>query len=61
LYAGNEMEISKSNLSTVISNVKEPVCLLGGWAVYITVNQKFNAEQGGDYSDCRGCFGSVDL
>lgn len=53
MYADNEIEISKSNLSTVISNVKEPVCLLGGWAVYITVNQKFNAEQGRNYIGSR--------
>ncbi|KEQ56873.1 Nucleotidyl transferase of unknown function protein [Marine Group I thaumarchaeote SCGC RSA3] len=53
MYTENEIEISKSNLSTVISNVKEPVCLLGGWAVYITVNQRFNAEQGRDYIGSR--------
>lgn len=53
MYTENEIEISKSNLSTVISNVKEPVCLLGGWAVYITVNQRFKAEQGRDYIGSR--------
>ena len=54
MYAENEMEISRSNLSAVISNVKEPVCLLGGWAVYITVNQNFRAEHGKDYIGSRG-------
>jgi len=53
LYTDNEIGISKSNLSTVISNVKEPVCLLGGWAVYVTVNQKFHAEHGIDYIGSR--------
>lgn len=53
MYTENEIEISKANLSTVISNVKEPVCLLGGWAVYITVNQGFKAEQGRDYIGSR--------
>lgn len=53
MYTENEIELSKSNLSTVISNVKEPVCLLGGWAVYITVNQRFKAEQGRDYIGSR--------
>lgn len=53
MYTDNEIGISKSNLSTVISNVKEPVCLLGGWAVYVTVNQKFHAEHGIDYIGSR--------
>ena len=47
------MEISKSNLSTVVSSVKGPVCLLGGWAVYATVNQNFSAEQGRNYIGSR--------
>jgi len=53
LYPENEIEISKLNLSSVISKVKEPVCLLGGWAVYLTVNKNFSSEQGRDYIGSR--------
>lgn len=53
MYTENETEISKSNLSSVISNTKEPVCLLGGWAVYIAVNQRFKADQGRNYLGSR--------
>ncbi len=53
MYTEDEVEISKSNMSTVISNVKEPACLMGGWAVYITVNQRFKAEQRRDYIGSR--------
>ena len=53
MYTESEIEISKSNLSTVVSNIKEPVCLLGGWAVYATVNRNFSAELGRSYIGSR--------
>lgn len=53
MYPENEIEISRSNLSAVISKVEEPVCLLGGWAVYLIVNQRFNSAQGRDYIGSR--------
>ena len=31
----------------------EPVCLLGGWAVYLTVNRKFNETNGRNYLGSR--------
>ncbi|MDE1818709.1 MAG: hypothetical protein KGI19_08920 [Thaumarchaeota archaeon] len=31
----------------------EPVCLMGGWAVYLTVNTKFNELNGRDYIGSR--------
>ena len=52
-YTEDETVISKSNLSAVVSNVKGPVCLLGGWAVYATVNQNFSAERGRNYVGSR--------
>ncbi|MGI0061391.1 MAG: hypothetical protein ACREBA_02945 [Nitrosotalea sp.] len=33
--------------------MKEPVCLLGGWAVYLTVNPKFNKSNGRNYLGSR--------
>lgn len=53
MYQENEIEISRSTLSAVISSVKEPVCLLGGWAVFLTVNHNFNNQQGRDYIGSR--------
>lgn len=49
LYQDYEIEISQSYLSRVFSTVQEPVCLLGGWAVYITVNKNFSTSQGRNY------------
>ncbi|MGI0088583.1 MAG: nucleotidyl transferase AbiEii/AbiGii toxin family protein [Nitrosotalea sp.] len=33
--------------------MKEPVCLLGGWAVYLTVNTRFNKANGRNYLGSR--------
>lgn len=40
-------------MSIVVSRVKGPVCLLGGWAVYATVNKNFSDEQGRNYIGSR--------
>lgn len=53
MYPEDEIDISKSNLSTVVASVKEPVCLLGGWAVFIIVNKNFRAANGRDYIGSR--------
>ena len=53
LYQPYEVEISQHYLQTVISKLEEPVCLLGGWAVYITVGENFKREQGRDYLGSR--------
>ena len=53
MYADNEVDMSRSNLSAVVSGVREPACLLGGWAVYATVNRNFKAEQGRNYIGSR--------
>lgn len=52
-YQDYEIEISQSHLSQVFSKVREPICLLGGWAVYITVNKNFSASQGRNYIGSR--------
>ncbi|MGB6463104.1 MAG: hypothetical protein WBF38_02620 [Nitrosotalea sp.] len=40
-------------MAAVFSQMKEPVCLLGGWAVYLTVNPKFNKTNGRNYLGSR--------
>ena len=49
LYEDYETEISKNNLAAVFSKVTKPVCLLGGWAVYFTVNANYKKENGRNY------------
>lgn len=49
LYQDYEIEISQAHLSKVFSKVHEPICLLGGWAVYITINKNFSTLQGRNY------------
>jgi len=49
LYQNYETEISQNNLTNVFSKIKEPICLLGGWAVYLTVNKNFEKSQGRSY------------
>lgn len=49
LYENYETEISKNVLGAVLTNVAEPVCLLGGWAVYLAVNQRYSRAHGVEY------------
>lgn len=53
MYPDNETKMSQEHLTAVFSNMKEPVCLLGGWAVYLTVNEKFNQANGRNYLGSR--------
>ena len=45
LYENHETEISKNNLVAVLSQVTKPICLLGGWAVYLTVNENYRKDR----------------
>ena len=49
LYEDYETEISHDTLSKVVSALPAPVCLLGGWAVYYTVNANYSASTGNSY------------
>lgn len=49
LYQEYETEISQEHLNAIFSQMREPVCLLGGWAVYITVNIEFSSANGRNY------------
>ena len=41
MYKDIETDTSYNYLKTVISGLKEPVCILGGWAVFFTVNSNY--------------------
>lgn len=49
MYQPYETEISQSNLATVFSKLTDHVCLIGGWGVYLTVNDNFNQQHGRNY------------
>ena len=53
LYQGYEVEVSQSQLSRILPALGEPVCLLGGWALCITVNKNFAASQGRAFQGSR--------
>jgi hypothetical protein len=53
LYREFETETSYRYLERIAKALHEPVCLLGGWAVYLTVNDRFREEQGSNYLGSR--------
>lgn len=53
MYEPYETEISGKYLKTVITSLEEPICLLGGWAVYLQVNENFKKQIGREYIGSR--------
>jgi len=53
LYAKYETDTSFDYLKKIIEILEEPICILGGWAVYLTVNNKFKTDLGPDYLGSR--------
>ncbi|PWB49309.1 MAG: hypothetical protein C3F06_14250 [Candidatus Methanoperedenaceae archaeon] len=53
MYEPHEIEISHGYLKTVISRLEEPICLIGGWAVYHHVNKNFKKRTGRNYIGSR--------
>lgn len=53
MYNLFETETSFEYLKKVIIKLEEPVCLLGGWAVYLIVNNNFNRSMHRDYIGSR--------
>jgi hypothetical protein len=53
MYEPYETDISYRYLKTVVKSLGEPVCLLGGWAVYLQVNRNFKKETARDYIGSR--------
>lgn len=49
MYKDIETETSYKCLKTVISELKEPVCILGGWAVFFTVGSNYRKHAGRAY------------
>lgn len=53
MYEEFETRTSYKYLRQVIDCLQEPVCILGGWAVFFHVNKKFQESQGHPYLGSR--------
>ena len=59
LYDPTETNSAFAALSEIVARLPEPFLLLGGWAVYVTVNPSFSDEHGANYlgsKDIDVCF-----
>jgi hypothetical protein len=52
-YNKYETEISRSELEKIFGLLKDPLCLVGGWAVFQTVNASFQSQNGREYIQSR--------
>ena len=53
MYLEFETRTSYNYLQKVISVLQEPICILGGWAVFLHVNKNFQKAQGRPYLGSR--------
>lgn len=53
MYKEFETRTSYKYLKEVINNLKEPICILGGWAIFFHVNKQFEKAQGRPYLGSR--------
>lgn len=52
-YQPSETKTSQKQLQGILTLLRDPQCLLGGWAVYYLVNQNFQKATGRDYIGSR--------
>ena len=53
LYDRVERESALDGLNYIVARLPEPFLLLGGWAIYVTVNDSFREEHGSHYLGSR--------
>ncbi len=53
MYLKIETQTSYEYLQKVVSVLQEPICILGGWAVYLTVNDNYKKNVGKEYLGSR--------
>ncbi|MFH1456330.1 MAG: hypothetical protein ABIF40_05275 [archaeon] len=53
MYREFETKTSYKYLKKVINKLKEPICILGGWAIFFSVNDRFQKAQGRPYLGSR--------
>jgi hypothetical protein len=52
-YQPSETETSQKQLQNILKQLNDPLCLLGGWAVYYIVNESFQKATGRNYIGSR--------
>ena len=53
MYKEMETRTSYKYLQEVIKSLQEPICILGGWAIFFHVNNQFQKRQGKPYLGSR--------
>jgi len=53
MYTEFETKTSYKYLNEVIGNLSEPICIIGGWAVFFHANARFQEEKGRPYLGSR--------
>jgi hypothetical protein len=56
LYDAVERESALNALNYIVTRLPEPFLLLGGWAIYVTVNDSFREEHGSQYLGSRDVY-----
>jgi len=49
LYSTIETDTAYKYLQQIVNILDEPICILGGWAVYLTINNNFKKAEGRNY------------
>ena len=49
MYQDNETELSRRYLTEILRALPQGFCLIGGWAVYLTLNEAFKKATGREY------------
>ncbi len=53
MFDSREIEVSRKYLKEAIEAIEEPIVILGGWAVYFLVNDKYKETTGREYIGSR--------
>jgi hypothetical protein len=53
MYPKNETDQSFEYLKKVVHILDEPICILGGWAIYLTVNKAYKSQLNKNYLGSR--------
>lgn len=53
MYEPGEIELSRRFLKEILQALEEPMVILGGWAVYYTINERYKETAGREYIGSR--------
>jgi len=49
VYTVTETDLSRRHLKALLGSIQQPYCLIGGWSVFLIVNDAFQREKGRPY------------